>query len=474
MVSREERSVRLLPSAVSARVEERLARTSRRAPGQAVVLGFLGLVLVGTILLWLPVSKHGRGATAFIDALFTATSAACVVGLNVVDTGTHWSTFGQTVILLLMQVGGLGIMVGASLVGIAVSRRLGLRTSVMTAAATRTLGLADVRRVVIGVIVLSLSIEAVVAAALTLRFWAAYDFSFPAALWNGSFHAVSAFNNAGFSLFSDGLVPYVSDPWICLPIDAAIILGGLGFPVLFEIFKDRKRRRGRPRRANTLTPNTRMTLHATAGLLLVGTVAFLVIEWSNPATLGPLDVGSRLLASFTQGVVPRTAGFNTLDFSAMNPAAHLVTMALMFIGGASASTAGGIKVGTFMVALASVWAQVRGDDDTVLVRRTVSPGVVRQAYSLIFLFSAALFVGVVALVVLSDLQGDQAAFQATSALTTTGLSTVSIGRLPHPALVVLIIMMFLGRLGPVYVGAAFALRDRRRRYRYPEGIHHVG
>ncbi len=469
MVARPEPTVRLLPSAVSARVEHRLARTQRRAPGQSVVLGFLALVLVGTVLLWLPLSKQGRGPTGLLDALFTATSAVCVVGLTVVDTGTHWSTFGQSVILVLMQVGGLGIMVGASLVGIAVSRRLGLRTRVMTAAATRTLGLADVRRVVLGVAVVSLSIEAVGAGCLTLRFWLGYGFSLPAAIWNGVFHSVSAFNNAGFSLFVDGLVPYVSDPWICLPIDAAIILGGLGFPVLFEIFKDRRRGRG-PR----LTPNTRMTLYATAGLLLFGTFAFLAIEWTNAATLGPLDFGSRLLASFTQGVVPRTAGFNTLDFAAMNPASLLITMGLMFVGGATASTAGGIKVGTFMVALTSVWAQIRGDDDTVLVQRTVSPGVVRQAYSLIFLFSAALFAGVVALVVLSGLPGDQAAFQATSALTTTGLSTVPIASLPDPALVVLIVMMFVGRLGPVYVGAAFALRQRRRRYRYPEGIHHVG
>ncbi len=469
MVSRDEPSVRLLPSAVSARVEQRLARTQRRAPGQTVVFGFAALVLVGTVLLWLPLSKQGRGPTGLLDSLFTATSAVCVVGLTVVDTGTHWSTFGQATILVLMQVGGLGIMVGASLVGIAVSRRLGLRTRVMTAAATRTVGLSDVRRVVMGVVAVSLSIEGLVAAALTLRFWLGYQLSLPTALWDGVFHSVSAFNNAGFSLFTDGLVPYVSDPWICLPIDIAIILGGLGFPVLFEIFKDHRRRSGR-----RLTPNSRLTLQATAGLLTVGTFGFLMTEWGNSATLGPLGVGSRMLAAFTQGVVPRTAGFNTLDFASMRPSTLLVTMGLMFIGGATASTAGGIKVGTFMVALTSVWAQVRGDDDTVLAQRTVSPGVVRQAYSLIFLFSTALFLGVVALIVLSSMTGEQAAFQATSALTTTGLSTVQIGSLPDPALGVLTVMMFIGRLGPVYVGAAFALRQRRRRFRYPEGIHHVG
>ena len=451
------------------RIEQRLARAPRRPPGQLVALGFLAVIGIGTLLLWTPMARSGPGNAALLDALFTATSATCVVGLAVVDTGTHWTHFGQVVILLLIQVGGLGIMAGASLIGIAVSRRLGLRTRVMAAAETRTVDLSDVRRVVVGVTTISLTIEAIVAVLLTLRFALGYDEPWGTAAWNGVFHAVSSFNNAGFSLFPNGLMPFVSDPWVCLPIDAAVILGGLGFPVLFEVFRDRARWRRRG-----FSPNTRTTLGMTAGLLVFGTVAVYLTERANPLTLGPLNPATRLLASFTQSVMPRSAGFNTLDYSVMTAATLFITMALMFIGGSSASTAGGIKVGTAAIAASSVWAQVRGDDDTVLAKRTVPDAVIRQAYALIFVYGATLFVGILAVMVLSDAGSGEVAFDVTSALTTTGLSTGLTSTLPEPALLVMTVLMFIGRLGPVSLGAALALRSHQRRFRYPEGRPNVG
>ncbi len=454
------------------RIEQRLARAPRRPPGQVVALGFLALIAIGTVLLWTPMARAGGGHAAFMDALFTATSATCVVGLTVVDTGTHWTHFGQVVILLLIQVGGLGIMAGASLIGIAVSRRLGLRTRVMAAAETRTVDLSDVRRVVIGVTTISLTIEALVAVLLTLRFALGYGQPWRTAAWEGLFHAVSSFNNAGFTLFPTGLLPFVSDPWVCLPIDAAVILGGLGFPVLFEVFRDRARRTRGARRG--FSPNTRTALGMTAGLLVFGTVAVLLTERANPLTLGQLDPGARLLASFTQSVMPRSAGLNTLDYGVMTAATLLISMALMFVGGSSASTAGGVKVGTTAIAATSVWAQVRGDDDTVLARRSVPAGVVRQAYALIFVYGATLFVGIFAVMVLSDASSGNIAFEVTSALTTTGLSTGLTGSLPEPALVVLTVLMYIGRLGPVSLGAALALRNHQRRFRYPEGRPNVG
>ncbi len=451
------------------RVEQRLARAPRRPQGRLIASGFLILISIGTALLMLPLSRSGPGHADLVTALFTSTSAACVVGLSVVDTGTYWSGFGQAVLLLLMQFGGLGIMAGASLIGIAVSRRLGLRTRVMAAAETRTVDLADVRRVVIGVTSLSLSIELVVAVLLTARFSLGYDLSFGTALWNGVFHAVSSFNNAGFSLFAGNLTDFVGDPWVCLPIDVAVILGGLGFPVLFEIFRDRKRRRARG-----FSPNARITLAMTAGLLTVGTVAILLTERANPLTLGPLDLGTRVLASFTQSVMPRTAGFNSLDYGVMTGMTIAITIALMFIGGSSASTAGGIKVGTAAVAASAVWAQLRGDEDAVLAHRTMPRDLVRQAFTLITLFSLTLFVGIIVLLSLSDLNTENATFSATSAITTTGLATVNIGLLPDPALLVLTALMFIGRLGPVSLGASLALRETHRRFRYPEGRPNVG
>jgi Trk-type K+ transport system membrane component len=248
-----------------------------------------------------------------------------------------------------------------------------------------------------------------------------------------------------------------------------VILGGLGFPVLFEVFRDRARRSGKG-----FSPNTRITLGMTAGLLVFGTVAVYLTERANPLTLGPLSPGARLLASFTQGVMPRSAGFNTLDYGVMTAATLFITMALMFVGGSSASTAGGIKVGTTAIVASSVWAQVRGDDDTVLARRTVPAEVVRQAYALVFVYAATLFVGILAVLVLSDADTGNVAFEATSAITTTGLSTGITGSLPAPALVVLTVLMYVGRLGPVSLGAALALREHHRRFRYPEGRPNVG
>ena len=308
-----------------------------------MVVGGFGLaVLVGTLLLMLPVARTGTAWTDPVTALFTSTSAVCVTGLVVVDTGTYWSTFGEVVILALIQVGGLGTMTLASLLGLAISRRLGLRARVTAAAETKAVGLGDVRGVVLGVARTSLVVEAAVAVVLGLRFWAAYDVSPGRAAYLGVFHSVSAFNNAGFALWPDSLVRFATDPWICLPIAASVIVGGIGFPVILEL-----RKRLRTPRAWSM--HTKMTLWATGVLLVLGTVVITANEWRNPATLGQLDTPGRLLAGFFQAVMPRTAGFNSVDTGAMYEGSLLVTVVLMFIGGGSAGTAGGIKVTTFVL-----------------------------------------------------------------------------------------------------------------------------
>ncbi len=305
-----------------------------------MVVGGFGLaVIVGTLLLMLPVAQTGIDWTDPVTALFTATSAVCVTGLVVVDTGTYWSTFGEVVILGLIQVGGLGTMTLASLLGLAISRRLGLRARVTAAAETKAVGLGDVRSVLVGVARTSLVVEAAVAVVLALRFWAAYDVSPGRAAYLGVFHSVSAFNNAGFALWPDSLVRFATDPWICLPIAASVIVGGIGFPVILEL-----RKRLRTPRAWSM--HTKMTLWATGVLLVLGTVLITANEWRNPATLGQLDAPGRLLAGFFQAVMPRTAGFNSVDTGAMYEGSLLVTVVLMFIGGGSAGTAGGIKVTT--------------------------------------------------------------------------------------------------------------------------------
>ncbi|MGH3036449.1 MAG: potassium transporter TrkG, partial [Gaiellaceae bacterium] len=312
----------------------------RRHPAQLIVFAFAAGILVGTLLLLLPVATADTGGASFTTALFTSTSALCVTGLVVVDTPTYWSHVGQVVILGLIQVGGIGIMTLASLLALLVARRLGLRTRLLAQAETAAPELRDVRHLVRGVVVLSLLFEAAAAVVLALRFWVAYDVEPGSAAWRGVFTAVSAFNNAGFALWTDSLVGFATDAWVSITVALAVIAGGLGFPVWLELW----RRGVGPR---TWTLHTKLTVGMTFALVALGFVAVAAFEWSNAATTGDLDAGGKLLTAFFQGVTPRTAGFNTLDYGSLTQETLFVTDLLMFIGAGSASTGGGIKVTTF-------------------------------------------------------------------------------------------------------------------------------
>lgn len=448
-----------------------LGRTRRRPllhhPSQVVVLGFAAAVAVGTVLLALPVSRTGEGGAPLLTALFTATSAVCVTGLVVVDTGSYWSGFGEAVVLALIQVGGFGIMTMASLLGLLVSRKLGLRTRLNTAAETKSLGIGDVRAVLVGVLKITVLFESCTAVILTLRFLVAYDEPFPRALYLGVFHAVSAFNNAGFGLYDDNLVRFVGDAWICLPVAAAVIVGGLGFPVLFEL----RRALLTPRRWSL---HTKITTTATAVLLVVGGAFVTVAEWTNPGTLGALDTPGRVLAGFFHGVMPRTAGFNSLDMGAIRDETLLGTMILMFIGGGSAGTAGGIKVTTFVILFFVIYAEVRGEEHVNAFDRRIGQRVQRQALTVALLSVATVVAATLALVALSDLPMEELAFEVVSAFGTVGLSTGITADLPVAAQLLLVLVMFLGRVGPVALASSIAVRERRRMYTLPEGRPIVG
>ncbi len=296
---------------LSGRPAARRRRTRSPHPAQLTIAGFAVGVVLGTLLLVLPAAHRGEGSATVLEALFTATSALCVTGLIVVDTPVYWSGFGQVVIAVLIQAGGFGIMALASLLGVLVTRRLGLRGQLVAQAETKTLGLGDVRTILLGVARTSLVVEGVTAALLAARFALGYGEPLPRALWLGAFHAVSAFNNAGFALYSDNLVGFATDPWICLPLCAAVVLGGLGFPVLFEL----RRHLREPRRWSL---HTKLTVLGTVVLLVLGPAFVLVAEWTNPGTLGRLSVPGKLLVGFFQGLMPRTAGFNSVDIAQMN------------------------------------------------------------------------------------------------------------------------------------------------------------
>lgn len=436
-------------------------------PSQVVVAGFAATILVGTVLLMLPAAREGEGSATFMTALFTATSAVCVTGLVVEDTPTYWSGFGEVVILVLIQLGGLGIMTAASLLGLLVSRRMGLRSRLTAATETKSVGIGDVRSVLLGVLKVTVLFELVVAVVLTLRLMIGYDQPLGRAAYHGIFHSISAFNNAGFALYTDNLMRYVDDPWVSLPIAFAVIAGGLGFPVLFEL----RKHLAPPRRWSL---DTKLTVSMTVALLLGGFLFVTVSEWSNPGTLGALDPGSRLLAGFFHGVMPRTAGFNSLDVSQMNDGTLLGTIVLMFIGGGSAGTAGGIKVTTFVVLLVVIYAEIRGEATVNAFDREIGSRVQRQALTVALLGVAIVVGATLAIMAMTGFRLRDVLFEVTSAFATVGLSTGITADLPDAAQILLVFVMFVGRLGPITFAAALALRDRQRLYHLPEGRPIIG
>ena len=339
------------------------------------------MILVGTALLMLPAAHAEAVGAPWIVALFTAVSAVCVTGLVTVDTGTYWSPFGQWVIMALFQIGGFGMMTAATLLGLLVNRSFRLRMRLTAQAETHTLGIGDVTSVAKLVLLATLIVEAIAALALTLRLRTGYDLSWAEAGWSGLFHAVSAFNNAGFSIHADGLMRYASDGILLAPIMLAIVIGGLGFPVLHDL-----RRKFRDPRHWSV--HTKLTLVGTAVLLAGGTLLLLAFEWSNPRTLGAMAADDKLLSAMFASVSARTAGFNTLDIGGLTHESLGLHYFLMFIGGGSAGTAGGVKVGTAMILVMLVIAEIRGRMDTEAFGRRISPSSQRQAITVLVLGSA--------------------------------------------------------------------------------------
>ena len=443
------------------REPSRPATRRRLHPAQVVASAFAFTILVGTALLMLPNARVGPDSATFMEAIFTATSAVCVTGLTIVDTATYWTPFGQIVILALIQVGGFGIMTFASVIGLAVVRKLSLRSRINAAAEAKSVGLEDVKGLVIGVVKISLVIEGVTAVVLTIRFFFGYGEPVGRAVWLGVFHAVSSFNNAGFALFSDNMISYATDPWICLPICAAIILGGLGFPVIVQLRKHL-------RTPLVWTMNTRLVVAGTIVLLVLGSVYITAVEWNNPDTLGPLEWHGKLLVGFFQSVQTRTAGFNSLDIGQMDSASLLGMDVLMLIGAGPAGTAGGIKITTFAVLFFILWAEVRGDVAVNVFGKRLSRAVHRQAITIVLLAMAVVIAATAALMVMTDISLDALLFEAISAFGTVGLSTGITAGLPPAGQGILILLMFIGRLGPITFASALALRDRRSTYEFPK------
>ncbi|TQN31422.1 potassium uptake TrkH family protein [Haloactinospora alba] len=437
--------------------------TGRTKPPQLTVGAFAAVIAVGAILLSLPAATEAEGSAPLVTALFTATSSVCVTGLIVEDTPVYWSTFGESVIMVLIQIGGFGIVALATVLSLMAGRTLSVRMAVRAGVETKSLTLGEVRQLVMGILLVTVVAEAVLWLVLTLRLWLSHGDTVGRAAYLGLFHAVSAFNNAGFALYTDSLEGFATDPWITVPIAVAVVCGGLGFPVWVELWRHSRRRRER----RHWTLHTKVTLVTTAVLVVAGFVVFLSFEWRNPATMGSLNVGDKLLTGFFQAVTPRTAGFNTLDFGGMRSETLLATDILMFVGGGSAGTAGGIKVTTFALLAFVIYANVRGEASVHVARRRVSASVISQATTVVLLAVGLVIGATLALTSLTGFTFERVLFEAISAFSTVGLSTGITGDLPVAGELIVVFLMFVGRLGPITLASALALRRRTRRYEYP-------
>lgn len=433
----------------------------RLTPYQILVSGFAGLILAGAVLLCLPLASATGEPVNFLDALFTSTSAVCVTGLVVVDTGTRFSLFGQLVIIFLIQVGGLGIMTMATLMALLIGKRIKLRERLLMQEAMNQLTVAGIVRLTRYIAKTTLLIEVVGGTILAARWYLDYGAK---GIYYGYWHAVSAFCNAGFDLFGGyrSLTGYVDDLTVNLVVTSLIILGGIGFYVLADIWENRRSRR--------FSLHTRLVLTVTAFLIIFGTVVIFALEWNNPKTMAPLSWAGKLLSSYFQAVTPRTAGYNTINIGDMGNATLFFIIILMFIGASPGSTGGGIKTTTAGVLTAAIWALFRGKEDVQLFERRIAKNLVYKAFALT-LVAAVLIVFITMMLCIHewDIPFLNLLFDVVSAFGTVGLTTGITPELSAPSKLWLILMMFAGRVGPVTLALALALRQRKAAVQYPEG-----
>ena len=435
----------------------------RHYPTRVAVTILAAACLVFALLLRLPAAASGPGAATFSDALFTAVSALSVTGMTVVDP-SHWSFFGQVVILLGMKIGGLGIMMLAAILSLAVSRRIGLTQRMLLVSDTKTERLGEVGSLVKVVIVTTTALELSVAILLFPRFLQLYNRPLEAA-WHALFYGVSAFNNAGMVPTDVGLYPYLNDWFICLPLMLGVFVGALGFPVILNIINTRKKYHHAHKHWSL---HTKLTIYTSAILVLVGFTGFYVLELNNPLTLGELNFSNRVLTALFHAVMPRSAGFNTLSIDNWHRSTWTLTDALMFIGGGSVSTASGIKVTTLAVIILAIRAEARGDRDIEAFGRRIPASVVRVAVAVVCVGAAVVFLAVIILQEITGSGLDVVLFEALSAYATVGLSNGLVRTMPAAGRWVIIALMFIGRTGTMTFAAALAMRDRKRVIRYPE------
>ncbi len=437
-------------------------------PAQVLVLGFAGIILFGALLLNLPIATQSGQSVGFVNAIFTATSAVCVTGLVVVDTGTYWSVFGKVVILMLIQIGGLGFMTMATSAAFVLGRRISLRGRLIMQEALNQFSLSGVVRLTKYILYTTFAIEGIGALILTFRFAETYEL--PKAIFYGIFHSISAFSNAGFDLIGNGqsLTPFAEDPVINFVIMGLIIIGGIGFTVILDVVQNRRYKK--------FSLHTKFVLLITAILLVGGFFLVLLFEWNNPNTIGNMGFGGKVLGSMFHSVTPRTAGFNTLPMDQLTTPTKFLTIILMFIGGSPGSTAGGIKTATFGLVILTIMSVITGKEDVEFSYRRLSTVTINRALAVM---SIGLFIVILITLVLSYTEVGQdfmdIFFESVSAFATVGLSLGISSQLTVMGKIIISITMFFGRVGPLTIVVALAQRDTKKPLiRYPKGRIMVG
>ncbi len=427
---------------------------------RTAITAFILVITFFSIMLSLPIASQDGHRVELQHAVFTATSAVTVTGLTTVSTAEQWTFFGQLMILLGSQIGGLGTLTLTSILALAVGRKLGLRSRIITQESMNIGRLGEVGSVLRTVAVTSIVIEGTIALVLIPRFLLLGE-SLGQGIWHGIFYAVSSFNNAGFTPHSDGIVPYGHDLWILIPISLGVVIGSVGFPVILVLQQNLAV-------FSRWNLNAKLTVIGTLVLFVAGSFAWGALEWNNNKTIGELSVADKVLNATFASIMTRSGGFNLVDMNDINPVTALLTALLMFIGGGSASTAGGIKITTITVVFLAILAEARGDQFVVAFGRTIPDTVLRIAISVIMMSATFVFIGTAAIMLMSGASLQRSLFEVISAYATCGLSTGLSAELPPSGVYLLSILMLIGRVGTITVATGLAMRSRRRLYKFPE------
>ncbi|MDO9305857.1 MAG: TrkH family potassium uptake protein [Sulfuricurvum sp.] len=430
-----------------------------------IFMSFVILIGVGAFMLMLPFAHNGQ--LSLVDALFTATSAVCVTGLIVKDTPVDFTSFGHVIILSLIQIGGIGYMTAVTFMALMRRKKLTYRDRLILKESLNYPGMSGIFRFLKIVFASIIIIEVVGAIILSIRFWA--DMPFGKALWFGFFHSVSAFNNAGFSLFSDNMMGFRGDLVINITIPLLIIIGGLGYLVLLELYNYRKKSLTR------LSTHTKLVLWTSGILILGGMAIILSLEWNNPKSFGSMDTWEKILSAWFASVNYRTAGFNSMDFSTFNDSDLFFGTIFMIVGGSPGGTAGGIKTTVLALSIIGVWYTLRGQNNPHIFRRSLMPYQINKAYAIIFIASFYVLISTVILNESEKLHFVRTLFETCSAFGTVGLSTGNGGVLSYSALfsdlgkVNIIFLMLMGRIGVFAFTVVIVGKAMQTRIKYAEG-----